>query len=242
MSPNLRLKVSKPRLKKLLEFASIDSELDMIRLKYDGGGLTQSQLDPSYTLAVVSRFSKAYFTEMEVAGEGEVILPTTIYDIVNKYFKEIENIEVIVAEGRIVLKGKDETYEGGLMQAELPRIETQIEEREYGYTIPVQVMGVYGIDSEDWQIRADKMTIHYGDTLKLTVELEGGGVYTRTIKVLDKRDVKGSGHVVVDGKTLRKVIGMFSGPLYLVVTEGPIILTQKTSEYAVGFVIAPMTE
>ena len=62
-APRLRLVASKPRLKKLLELTSINGELDTIWLRYGPNGISQSQVDPSYTMAVIARFSRAYFTE-----------------------------------------------------------------------------------------------------------------------------------------------------------------------------------
>jgi hypothetical protein len=246
MSENLRLKIvgSKPRIKKLLEFTSIDGELDTIKLKYSGNGLAQMQIDPSYTLAVISRFSKTYFTEFTATGEGEVIISYNIYKVIDKYFKELENLEISVKGNNVVVKGRDETYEGSLMQVDLPRIETTFEEREYGFVPRIEgsIKGIYGIDSEDWSIKADRVIIQYGDTLKLTVTLEEGGTYTRGAKVLDKREVSGSGVVAVDGKVLKSVIDLFSGPLYLIVTEGPLVLTQKTTDYVISYIIAPVAE
>jgi len=59
--------------------------------------------------------------------------------------------------------------------------------------------------------------------------------------VLDKREISASGTVVVDGKMLNTVIDLFSGPLYLIITEGPIVLTQKTADYVISYVLAPKT-
>jgi len=238
-APRLRLVASKPRLKKLLELTSINGELDTIWLRYGPNGISQSQVDPSYTMAVIARFSRAYFTEYSTDGEGEVKVPHSIYNVVSKYLKEVDNIELKVEGDVLALRGRDEVYEGSLLQVELPRIEVDIEERDYGF-VPATgtVRAVYGVDSEEWYIKADEIKIHYGSTLKLTVDLEEGGTYTRGAKVLDRRDVAGSGTVAVDGKTFRSVVELFTGPIYLVITDAAVILSQRSSDYLVSFILA----
>ena len=237
---NLKFTISKPKLKKLLEFTSIDQELDTIWLKYSSDGIYQSQVDESFVIAVVSWFNNMFFTSYSASGNGELKIPSTLYKVVGKYFKELDNIEFTVKEDNIILRGRDEVYEGQLLRVELPNIGTDLINREYGY-IPadLKVMGVYGIDAEEWRLKADEVKITYGDTLKLTIMLEEGGKYTRGVKILDKREIAGSGSVVVDGKILKTITEMFTGPIFLVITEGPIILTQKSSDYTVSYIIAP---
>jgi len=237
----LRLLASKPKLRKLVEYATIGGEIETMWLRYTPSYILQRQVNDAQTMAVLARYNKSYFTEYNASGEGELKLPATIDKILKKYFKELDNIEVVVHETNLVLKGKDEVYEGPLMQIDLPVINIEYQEREYGFVPNLKIHGIYGIDSEEWSIKADEIKIHYGDTLKLTVTLEEGGKYTRTVKVLDKREISASGTVVVDGKMLNTVIDLFSGPLYLIITEGPIVLTQKTADYVISYVLAPKT-
>jgi len=239
----LRFVASKPKLRKLLEFTSIGGELDTIWWKYNASGITQIQVDSSHTVAVLAVIRKSYFTEYKADEEGEVKIPLSLYNVLDKYFKEIEAIEFVAGNGTLTLHSKNESYESALLQTEVPMAEISIEEKEYGLvpTLKVKITGIYGIDSEEWNIKADKIRIEYGDMLKLSVSLEDGGTYTRTAKILDKRDVSGSGSVLFDGKMFKSIIEQFSGPLYLILSEGPVILSQKTSEYSISYVLAPLT-
>jgi len=232
---------SKPKLRRLLEHTSIDMELDVIWLKYDESGLFQKQIDSSNVVAVLAKFNKTYFTEYSATDSGEVKISSNISTIVNKYFKEVDNIELVVTDDKVELHSKNEDYEGLLLNIDLPDFEVEYSETDYGYLPSIQggVKGIYGIDSDEWRVKADDIKIYYGNTLKLSITLEEGGTYTRTAKILDKRDVKGSGVVVLDGKLFKNVIDLFSGPLYLIITEGPVILTQKTVDYTVSYIMAP---
>jgi hypothetical protein len=241
----LKIVSSKPKLRKLFEFSSIDGELDTIWWKYDANGITQKQVDPSFTVAVISKINKSFFTEYQADGEGEIKISSTLIDILRKYFKEVETIELNVEDNNLTLKSKDEVYEGSILQVELPVAEINVKEEEYGFIPELKggIKGAYGIDSEDWAIKASEIKIHYGNTLKLSVALEEeGGKYTRGVKILEKKNITGEGEVTLDGKMFNKVIELFSGPLYLIITEGPIVLTQKTSEYTISYVVAPKVE
>jgi hypothetical protein len=241
----LRFTTSKPKLRKLLEFASIGQILDTVWLRYDGNGLMQVQVDPSCIIAVISKIRKPYFTEYQATEEGEVKMPSTLYNIVKEYFKEIDMIEFTAGDGKLSLHARNESYEGSLLNIELPKAEINVEERDYGL-IPIlsksNITAIYGIDSEEWSLKADEIKISYGDTLKLTITVEEGGTYTRSVKILDKKGVTGSGTVRLDGKIFKNIVDLFSGPLYLIVTDGPIILAQKTPEYAVSYIVAPKVE
>ena len=235
----LRIVASKPKLRKLVEFATIDGEIETMWLRYTPSHIFQRQINDAQTIAVLAKYNRSFFTEYATSGEGSVKIPSTIDKVLNKYFKEVDSIEVAVGENSIVLKSRDEVYEGSLVEIDLPDISIEFTESEYGFVPNLKVQGVYGIDSEEWSIKADEVKISYGDTLKLTVALEEGGKYTRSVKVLDKRDVSTSGVVVVDGKMLKSVIDLFSGPLYLIITDGPVIFTQKTTDYTISYILAP---
>jgi DNA polymerase III sliding clamp (beta) subunit (PCNA family) len=239
----LKFVVTKSKLKKLLEFSSINEELDTIWWKYNQNGITQLQIDPAFTIMVLARIDKSYFTEFTAGGEGEIKIPTSIYDVVDKYFKETTSIELSLDANNLYLKSKNETYKSSLLSVELPKPDVTIEEKDYGLvpTLKANVRGVYSIDSEEWSIKSDKIKIDYGETLTLTVELEGGS-YSRFAKIFEKRDITGSGSVLLDGKMFKNVIDLFEGPLYIIFTDGPVILSQKTSEYQISYVLAPLTE
>jgi hypothetical protein len=228
-------------LRKLVEYATIGGEIETMWLKYTPSHIYQRQVNEAQTIAVLAKYNRSYFTEYSVNGEGELKISASIDKILKKYFKELENIEVVVHENNITLKGRDEVYEGQLIQIDLPDINIEYQEKEYGFVPNLKIHGIYGIDSEEWSIKADEVKIHYGETLKLTVAVEEGGKYTRTVKVLDKQNVSESGVVVVDGRMLKDVIDLFTGPLYLIVTEGPLIFTQKTTDYTISYVLAPKT-
>jgi hypothetical protein len=196
------------------------------------------------TIAVITKIPKAFFTEFQTEGEGELKLPSSLYDVLKDYFKEVDAIEFKAKDNAFTLRGKDEVYEGSLLQVELPSLEAEHEEREYGFIprLSASIKGVYGIDAEEWDIKAEEVRVSYGDALKLSISLEEGGTYTRGVKVLDRREVSGSGSVLLDGKVLRSVISLFTGPLYLVITDGPIVLTQRTADYVLSYVVAPKVE
>jgi DNA polymerase III sliding clamp (beta) subunit (PCNA family) len=240
----IKFVVSKSKLKKLLEFSSINKELDTIWWKYDSNGIAQIQVDSAFTIMVLSKINKSYFTEYTADGEGEIKIPTYIYDVVDKYFKEVTSIEFSVEGNNLYLKSKNENYKSSLLSVELPKPDIKIEEKDYGLipTLKAKVNGVYGIDSEEWSIKSDKVKIEYGETLKLTVELEGGSSYTRYTKIFDKHDITGSGDVLLNGEMFKNIVDLFEGPLYIIFTEGPVILSQKTSEYSISYVLAPLTE
>jgi hypothetical protein len=241
---SLRFVTSKPKLRRMLEMASIDQELDTIWWRYDANAIFQKQIDPSMTIAVVARFNKSFFTEYQGVGEGELKIPSTIYDVVKKFFKETESVDFTAKGGKLTLKGRDEVYEGDLLQVELPTFEGEVRETDYALMpeLNAGIKGVYGIDSEEWSVKADEIRIHYGDKLRISVSLEEGGTYSRYPKVLTKADVQGEGSVLLDGKIFKTIIDLFSGPLYLIVTDGPVVLAQKTSEYSITYVIAPKVE
>jgi len=241
---SIKFVTTKPRLKKLFEFMSIGEELDTLWLKYNKNFIFQKQIDPSYIFAVITKINKTFFTEYHVDDEGEVKISTSLYKVIDKYFKEVENIEFSITDTRLTLKGKDEIYETSLLQIELPTIEAEIEEKEFGFLpkLESEIKGIYGIDAEDWSVKADLLKIYYGNTLKLSVTLEEGGTYTRATKILDKKEICGEGVITIDGKVFKNIIDLFSGPLYMVITSGPIILSQKTSDYTITYVIAPRAE
>ena len=239
----LRFTTTKQKLRKLLEMCSIDQELDVVWWKYGEDGIAQKQTDPSMTIAVAAKINKSYFNEY-AASEGEAKIPSTIYDVVKKYFKESDAISFNIEDTKLTMRGRDEVYECNLLETELSTFEGEVEECDFGLLPPLdaEVKGVYEVDAEEFSVKADEIRIHYGDRLKLTIVLEEGGVYSRYARVIEKRDVRGEGSVLLDGKTLKTVIDLFVGPVYLVMTDGPVIVTQKTSDYAVAYAIAPRVE
>lgn len=247
----MKVLIEPTRFKRLLETILIYKQKPLLEsavgeFKEKGLIVKNSSLD---VVAVQAMFTKKYFLEYE-ATEENFPLTKTLLDPLNTGFKD-EKINVFTEEGSIVIKGKTETYKEPLTEGEVGEIPFKMVNTEMG-VIPeklnpenpqvkgelIQVL----LKGEDLQSipTAEKFAFSC-DGEKLTVTITNVGEYTKTFNPT-KKESMGKMQVSFDGAYFANVVNNLEGDVWMSITEGAVVFSQKTKDLSLTYLLSSLEE
>jgi len=199
-------------------------------------------------VALQAMFSSKFFLEYE-APEENVPLTHTLLDPLNKGFKD-EKIQVFTDENSIVMKGATETYNEPLVEAEVGSLPFKLAMTSIG-AVPEKLNPENPqIEGEFIQVlmKADDLMLPTAERLdfscdgeKLTVAIKNVGEYTKTFKPM-KKDSLGKLDVAFDGDYYEAIVGNLSGEVWVSISEGAIVFSQKTKDMTLTYILSSLEE
>ena len=194
-------------------------------------------------VAVYGAFSQKYFLEYSAKDTEKVPLTKTLLEPLGNGFKD-EKIEVTADENNIVIKGKTETYNEPLIDAEPSQLPFTMTNTEVGVVpekLPERAKVQVLLDASELDLPSAEKITFVSDEDKLNVIIKNVGEYTKTFKV--KRKLKLEPHkIAFDGSYFATLVGNLDGEVWLTLTDAALALCKKTKDYALTYLLSCLEE
>lgn len=241
----MKILIEPERLRKLLACSlkyGNNKGLESVVAVFGSKGVEISDLSLE-VVALKSEYNKSYFLEYEVQGEEKIPLTQTLLEVLNHGFKE-EKIHLETKEGKLVLTGSRETYEEPLLDKEKSAFPISLVSTEMGFVPEKKFTPVTQILTKVEELKelpiADKY--HFTTTPEeQRVTIEDTGKYTKKLKP-DRTNISGELKVDFDGEYLKCTIDNLSGAVWLSLAPNSMVISQKTKDYALTYLISPIGE
>lgn len=189
--------------------------------------------------AVHAIYSPYYFMEYE-AGNEEIPLTASLLNRLGWGFKD-EKVTLMTSENHLVLKGSKETYNEPLLDVEKGEFVLKLKSSEYGFISVKEPAVRVLLTAEALSLpSAEKYRLDCnGEELRVTIE--DVGRYTKTFK-LSKKPILTELAVSFDGAYFQQMVGNLTGEVWLSLTEGGVVFSQKTKDFALSYLLSSLEE
>lgn len=202
-------------------------------------------------IAVQAMYHSKYFLEYK-AGEGELPLTKTLLEQLGKGFNKDEKVEFFIdeKESRIWVKGKTETYNEPLTEGKLGDLPFTMANREGIGTLPEKLTEDNKSAPLSFQALFDTEALALPDAEKyvftangkeLKVQIEGIGVYTKTIPI-KKEKLNKDLTIAIDGSYYQTLVSNLKGEVWLSASEAGIVFTQKAKDFSLSYVLTSLAQ
>lgn len=240
----MKILVEPERLGRLLnsslKFGS-KSGLDSTVAEFAPEGVKISDLSLE-VVALKAEYNKSYFIEYKVEKEEKIPLTQTLLERLNQGFKD-EKVSFEVDGNKLILKGIRESYEEPLLDKEKSAFPIKMIETEVGY-LPEKFTAITQIliPVEELKTLPSAEKYHFSTTPEeQKVSIEDAGKYTKKLKP-KRKIISGDLEISFDGTYLKSTIDNIVGDVWISLSPKSVILSQKTKDYQLAYLIAPIEE
>lgn len=188
--------------------------------------------------AVYAIYSPKYFMEYEAAENEEVPLTDSLRNRLGWGFKD-EKVTLMTSEGQLVLKGSKETYNEPLLEVEKGEFALKLENSDFGFVPakepPVRVL----LTAESLNLPTAEKYRFDCDGKELKVTIKDVGEFTRTFSP-SKAPALGNLTVSFDGAYFQQIAGNVAGEVWLSLTEGAAVFSQKTKDFCLTYLLSSL--
>lgn len=190
--------------------------------------------------AVHAVYSPKYFIEYEVTEGEDVPLTDSLRNRLGWGFKD-EKVTLMTSEGHLVLQGLKETYNEPLLDVEKGEFTLKLKNSEFGFVTEKEPAVRVLLPSEALNLPTAEKYRFDCDGEKLKVTIKDVGEYTRTFKP-SKAPLMNELNVSFDGTYFAQLASNISGEVWLSLSEGGSVFSQKTKDFALTYLLSSLEE
>jgi len=192
--------------------------------------------------AVYVVYPSKYFIEYDVKQNEEIPLTNSLRERLGWGFKD-EKITLMTNEGRLVLQSSKESYSEPLTEVEKSDFPIEMQNTEFGYVptkepkiralLPVDELALPSAEKYKFECTGEPKT--------LRVTIEDVGKYTKTIQ-LSKAPIMNEVEATFDGTYFQQIISNITGEVWVSMTEGAMVFSQKTNDFTLTYMLSSIEE
>lgn len=238
----MRLKIEPSKLKDMVITGLIGRQLSNVTAIITPNGLSFQDLSLG-TLGVYAIYTKDFFPPGGFENQNEsVTLTKYLLDVLEKGFKNDEQIELYTDNNRLYVIGVRDKYEDIIPEIAASEFPVKMKTEQYGI-IPAKtdlaqsliakfaVDELNFIDAESYQFISD------GKKLDVRIEFTDTSSYTKTLKSLVTANLPAM-TAVFSGELFNAILKPLTGEVWIIMTSDALTITKKEKTFSITMMVA----
>ena len=238
----MRLKIEPSKLKDMLTTGLIGGQLSNITAIITPNGLSFQDISLG-TLGVYAIYAKDYFPQGGFENQNESVTVTKfLLDVLNKGFKNDEQIELYTDNNRLYVNGARDKYEDIIPEITAAEFPVKMKSEQYGI-IPAKtdltqaLIAKFAVDELNFMDAESYQFISDGKKLDVRIEQTDTSSYTKTLKPLMVANMPAM-TAVFSGELFNAVLKPLTGEVWLIVTPDAMTISKKEKTFSITMLVA----
>ena len=238
----MRFKIEPSKLKDMLNTGLIGNQLSNVTAVITPNGLSFQDISLGM-LGVYAIYAKDFFPPNGFENQNEsVTLTKYLLDVLNKGFKNDEQIELYTEDNKLYVIGARDKYEDIIPSTESNEFPVKMKSETYGILpakaeLDKSIVAKFAMDELQF-IDADRYQfVSDGKNLSVRVEFTDTSAYTKTLKPLVVASMPAL-TATFSGELYKSIIKPLTGEVWIVLNSDSIAIAKKEKAFSITMMLA----